>query len=581
MSLHDGDARLRPVPGTSNLRLPGTAVDPDPQWYRKAVFYEVSVRAFADADGDGFGDFVGLTEKLDYLQWLGVDCLWLLPFYESPLRDGGYDVSDFFSILPEYGTLGDAANFLQEAHRRGIRVIADLVVNHTSDQHPWFQESRLDRTNPKADWYVWSDDNTGWPEARVIFLDTEPSNWSWDPVRGQYYWHRFFSHQPDLNFDNPDVQDAMLDVMRFWLDLGLDGFRLDAVPYLFERDGTNGENLPETHAYLKQLRKVVDAEYPGTVLLAEANQWPADVVDYYGDGDEFHMCFHFPVMPRMYMALRREQRYPITEILAQTPPIPDGCQWGIFLRNHDELTLEMVTDDDRDYMWAEYAKYPRMKLNLGIRRRLFPLLDNDRRVAELFHSMLFALPGSPVMYYGDEIGMGDNIYLGDRDGVRTPMQWTPDRNGGFSKADFAQLYLPAVLDPVYGFQAVNVEAQLRNPSSFLQWTHRMLEVRRQHPVFGVGDFQVLPAGNPSILAFVRTCTGPDGLPDTILAVFNLSRFAQPCELFLGEFEGYTPHELLGRVPFPPIGELPYFVTLAPYGFFWFELQTEPPPESSL
>jgi maltose alpha-D-glucosyltransferase/alpha-amylase len=559
-------------------RLPGTAVDPDPQWYRRAVFYEVSVRGFADSNGDGFGDFIGLTEKLDYLQWLGVDCLWLLPFYESPLRDGGYDVSDFFSILPEYGALGDAANFLQEAHRRGIRVIADLVVNHTSDQHPWFQESRQDRTNPKADWYVWGDDNTRWPEARVIFVDTEPSNWSWDPVRGQYFWHRFFSHQPDLNFDNPEVKDALLDVMRFWLDLGLDGFRLDAVPYLFERDGTNGENLPETHAYLKELRKVVDAEYPGTVLLAEANQWPTEVVDYFGTGDEFHMCFHFPVMPRMYMALRREQRYPITEILAQTPPIPDGCQWGIFLRNHDELTLEMVTDEDRDYMWAEYAKDPRMKLNLGIRRRLFPLLDNDRRVAELFHGMIFSLPGSPVMYYGDEIGMGDNIYLGDRDGVRTPMQWTPDRNGGFSKADFAQLYLPPILDPVYGYQAVNVEAQLRNPSSFLQWTHRMLEVRRQHPVFGLGDFQVLPAGNPSILAFVRTCIGPDGHPDVVLSVFNLSRFAQPCELLLGQFLGYTPHELMGRVPFPPIGELPYFVTLPPYGFFWFELQPEVAPE---
>ena len=557
--------------GPTGRRQLTSLLAPDPEWYRKAVFYEVAVRGFFDGNDDGFGDFVGLTEKLDYLQWLGVDCLWLLPFYQSPLKDGGYDVSEFFSVLPDYGTIGDAANFLQEAHHRGIRVIADLVVNHTSDQHPWFQESRRDKTNPKADWYVWGDDPTRWSEARVIFLDTEPSNWTWDPVREQYFWHRFFSHQPDLNFDNPDVQEAILDTMRFWLDLGLDGFRLDAVPYLFERDGTNGENLPETHEYLKRIRKEVDDKYPGTVLLAEANQWPADVVEYYGDGDEFHMCFHFPVMPRMYMGLRREQRYPITEILAQTPPIPDGCQWGIFLRNHDELTLEMVTDDDRDYMWAEYAKDPRMKLNLGIRRRLFPMLDNDRRLAELFHSMLFSLPGSPVMYYGDEIGMGDNIYLPDRDGVRTPMQWTPDRNGGFSRADFAQLYLPPIVDPVYGYQAVNVEAGLRNPSSFLQWVHRMLEVRRQHPVMGVGSFEVLTAGNPSVLGFVRETIGDDGQPDTVLCVFNLSRFAQPVELHLNQYEGYTPHELLGRVPFPPIGELPYFVTLAPYGFFWFEL----------
>jgi maltose alpha-D-glucosyltransferase/alpha-amylase len=549
-----------------------TKVSKDLQWYRKAVFYEVAVRGFYDGNSDGFGDFRGLTEKLDYLEWLGVDCLWLLPFYESPLRDGGYDVSGFYDILPEYGDIGDVTEFLHEAHHRGIRVIADLVLNHTSDQHPWFQESRSSKVNPKADWYVWSDDNTRWSEARVIFLDSEPSNWTWDPVREQFFWHRFFNHQPDLNFDNPEVQEAMLDVVRFWLDVGLDGFRLDAVPYLFERDGTNGENLPETHEYLKRIRKTVDDTYPGTVLLAEANQWPADVVDYFGDGDEFHMCFHFPVMPRMYMALRREQRYPITEILAQTPPIPEGAQWGIFLRNHDELTLEMVTDDDRDYMWAEYAKDPRMKLNLGIRRRLFPLLDNDRRVAELFHALLFALPGSPVMYYGDEIGMGDNIYLGDRDGVRTPMQWTPDRNGGFSKADFAQLYLPSLMDPVYGFQSVNVESQQRNPSSFLQWTRRMLEVRKQHPVFGIGSFEVLTSGNPSALAFVREAMGDDGKRDIVLCVFNLSRFAQPVELHLGQFEGYVPHELLGRVPFPPIGELPYFVTLPPYGFFWFQLQ---------
>jgi maltose alpha-D-glucosyltransferase/alpha-amylase len=544
-------------------------VVPDERWYQNAVFYELSVRGFFDGNDDGFGDFKGLIEKLDYLEWLGVDCLWLLPFYQSPLRDGGYDVSDFFSILPEYGDIGDVAVFLEEAHHRGMRVIADLVVNHTSDQHPWFQESRQSRDNPKADWYVWGDDPNRWSEARIIFLDTEPSNWTWDPQREQYYWHRFFSHQPDLNFDHPEVRDAVLDVLRFWLDLGLDGFRLDAVPYLFERDGTNGENLPETHEFLKQLRKEVDSSYPDTVLLAEANQWPSDVVDYFGDGDEFHMCFHFPVMPRMFMALRREQRYPITEILAQTPDIPDGCQWGIFLRNHDELTLEMVTDDDRDYMWAEYAGDPRMKLNLGIRRRLFPLIDNDLRKAELLHAMLFSLPGSPVMYYGDEIGMGDNIYLGDRDGVRTPMQWTPDRNGGFSKADFARLYLPPVLDPVYGFQAVNIEAQMRDPSSVLQWVRRLLQVRKQHAVFGKGSFEVLGAENPSVFAFVRKIDG-----DVVLCVYNLSRFAQPCELQLAAFEGWTPHELMGRVPFPRIGELPYFVTLAPYGWFWFQLTEE-------
>jgi maltose alpha-D-glucosyltransferase/alpha-amylase len=541
-------------------------VVPDERWYQTAVFYELSVRGFYDGNDDGFGDFKGLIEKLDYLEWLGVDCLWLLPFYQSPLRDGGYDVSDYYSILPEYGDIGDVAVFIEEAHNRGMRVIADLVVNHTSDQHPWFQESRQSRDNPKADWYVWGDDPNRWSEARIIFLDTEPSNWTWDPVREQYYWHRFFSHQPDLNYDNPEVQAALLDVLRFWLDLGLDGFRLDAVPYLYERDGTNGENLPETHEFLKRLRKEVDANYPGTVLLAEANQWPTDVVDYFGDGDEFHMCFHFPVMPRMFMALRREQRYPITEILAQTPDIPDGAQWGIFLRNHDELTLEMVTDDDRDYMWAEYAGDPRMKLNLGIRRRLFPLIDNDLRKAELLHSLLFSLPGSPIMYYGDEIGMGDNIYLGDRDGVRTPMQWTPDRNGGFSRADFARLYLPPVLDPVYGYQAVNVEAQMRDASSILQWVRRLLQVRKQHAVFGQGSFEVLGAENPSVFAFVRQIGD-----DVVLCVYNLSRFAQPCELQLAAFEGYIPHELLGRVPFPRIGELPYFVTLAPYGWFWFQL----------
>ncbi len=449
----------------------------DESWFQRAVFYEVSVRSFFDANGDGTGDLQGLIEKLDYLSWLGVDCLWLLPFYSSPLRDGGYDIADFFTILPEYGKLGDAVRLMEEAHKRGIRIITDLVVNHTSDQHPWFQESRQSRDNPRAEWYVWSDSDQGYPDARIIFTDTERSNWAWDPNRQQYYWHRFFSHQPDLNYDHPEVQEAMMGILRFWLNLGMDGFRLDAVPYLFEREGTNCENLTETHAFLKRLRKAVDAAFPGRVLLAEANQWPSDVVEYFGDSDECHMCFNFPLMPRMFMALRRAQRHPITEILAQTPDVPDGCQWGIFLRNHDELTLEMVTDEDRDYMWNEYAKDPRMKLNIGIRRRLAPLVENDRRVMELFHAMLFSLPGSPILYYGDEIGMGDNVFLGDRDGVRTPMQWSPDRNAGFSRADFAQLYSAPLMDPVYGYQALNVEGELRDPSSLLHWLQRMLQVR--------------------------------------------------------------------------------------------------------
>ena len=573
----------QPVSGTANA---------DIRWYQRAVFYEILVRGFFDANNDGSGDLQGVINKLDYLQWLGVDCLWLLPFYQSPLRDGGYDISDYWTVLPEFGSVGDVAQLVDEAHHRGIRVIADLVMNHTSDQHPWFQESRQDRTNAKADWYVWSDDDQRYSEARIIFVDTEKSNWAWDPQRGQYYWHRFFSHQPDLNYDNPEVAETMLDVCRYWLDVGLDGFRLDAVPYLFERDGTECENLPETHEYLKRLRKEVDSLYPGKVLLAEANQWPEDVVQYFGDGDECHMCFHFPVMPRMFMAVRREQRYPITEILARTPPIPEGAQWGIFLRNHDELTLEMVTDEERDYMWSEYAKDPRMKRNMGIGRRLAPLVDNDRRVAELLHSLLFSLPGSPVLYYGDEIGMGDNIYLGDRDGVRTPMQWAPDRNGGFSRADFAQLYLPPLMDPVYGFQALNVEAQMRNTGSLLHWMRRMLEVRRQHPLFGTGMMEVVSTDNPSVLAFVRSLPasgadeaalgepgspGGEGAPagDCVLCVSNLSRFAQPAQLPLQRWDGMTPIELLGRIPFPPIGELPYFITLPPYGFYWFGLVDRP------
>jgi maltose alpha-D-glucosyltransferase/alpha-amylase len=542
----------------------------DNEWYRTSVFYEVFVRGFFDANGDGTGDLEGLTAKLDYLEWLGVDCLWLLPFYQSPLRDGGYDISDFFTVLPTYGDLADITLLVAETHRRGMRIVADMVMNHTSEANPWFQESRQDKTNPKADWYVWSDTDQRYPEARIIFTDTEHSNWTWDSQRQQYYWHRFFSHQPDLNYDNPDVANAMLDVVRFWLDIGLDGFRLDAVPYLFERDGTNGENLPETHDFLRRVRKEVDTSHPGKVLLAEANQWPADVVDYFGGGDECHMCFHFPLMPRMFMALRRENRHPITEIMAQTPAIPDGCQWGIFLRNHDELTLEMVTDDERDYMYAEYARDPRMKVNIGIRRRLAPLLDNDRRVIELFHALLFSLPGSPVLYYGDEIGMGDNVYLGDRDSVRTPMQWSPDRNGGFSSGDFATLYLPPLMDPVYGYASVNVEAEMRNPSSFLHWLRRMLEVRRGHPVMGIGTFEVVSADNPSVLVYLRASA-----VGTVLCVHNLSRFAQPVELPLGRFEGCHPVELMGRVTFPRIGTLPYLLTLAPYGYLWFDLLEEP------
>lgn len=541
-------------------------LDDSERWYQHAVMYEVLVRGFFDANDDGSGDFLGLRARLDYLSWLGVDCIWLLPFYSSPLRDGGYDISDFFTVLPEFGTVKDIVDFVDEAHKLGIRVIADLVMNHTSDQHPWFVESRSSKTNAKADWYVWNDDDHKYKDARIIFIDSERSNWAWDQTREQYYWHRFFSHQPDLNFDNQEVRDAMLEVVRYWLDMGLDGFRLDAVPYLFEREGTNCENLQDTHDYLRRLRKEVDATHPGKVLLAEANQWPADVVDYFGAGDECHMCFHFPLMPRMYMAVRREERHPITEILAQTPEIPDGCQWGLFLRNHDELTLEMVTDDERDYMYTEYAKDPRMKLNLGIRRRLGPLLDNDRRKMELFHALLFSLPGTPILYYGDEIGMGDNIFSGDRDGVRTPMQWTPDRNGGFSFADFAQLYAAPIMDPVYGYQAVNVESDMRDPSSLLHWLKRMIQVRKQHPLFGIGSFEVVSGGNPSVLAFVRRMN-----EDLVLCVNNLSRFPQPVELPLASFNGKTPVELLGRVPFPKIGELPYLLTLGPYSFYWFQL----------
>jgi maltose alpha-D-glucosyltransferase/alpha-amylase len=537
-----------------------------PLWFKTAVFYELHTRAFFDSSDDGSGDFRGLAQKLDYLQWLGIDCIWLLPFYPSPLRDGGYDIADFYDVHEDFGTLDDFREFVREAHERGLRVIADLVMNHTSSDHPWFQESRSSPESPKRDWYVWSDDPTRYADARIIFVDTEASNWTWDPVAEQHYWHRFFHHQPDLNYENPEVQEAMLDVLRFWLDIGLDGFRLDAVPYLFEEEGTSSENLPQTHEYLKRVRAEVDARYPDRVLLAEANQWPEDVVHYFGDGDECHMAFHFPVMPRMFMGLRREEAKPILEILDRTPRIPESAQWGLFLRNHDELTLEMVTDEERDYMYAEYARDPRMKLNLGIRRRLAPLLDGGRDEIELMHAILFSLPGSPVLYYGDEIGMGDNVYLGDRDGVRTPMQWTGDRNGGFSRADFAQLYLPPLMDPVFGYQAVNVEAQLRSPTSLLRWLRRFIELRKQHPVFGLGDYEALRPENPRIFAHVRTYLG-----DIVLCVHNLARTAQAVELDLSRYEGRVPVEMFGRTPFPAIGELPYLLTLGPRGFFWFQL----------
>ncbi len=574
-------APSEPVPDSFSFAKPR-----DPRWYQHAVFYEVLVRGFHDSNGDGTGDIRGLTSRLDYLQWLGIDCIWLLPIYDSPLRDGGYDISDFMSILSEFGNIGDFVELVEEAHERGIRVIADLVMNHTSDQHPWFQQSRTDPDGPFGDFYVWSDTDDRYSEARIIFVDTERSNWTFDEVRGQYYWHRFFSHQPDLNYENPKVQDAMLEVLRFWLDLGIDGFRLDAVPYLYEREGTNCENLKETHEYLKRVRTEIDRLYPDRVLLAEANQWPADVVEYFGDpeagGDECHMAFHFPLMPRIFMAVRREQRYPISEILAQTPPIPSGCQWGIFLRNHDELTLEMVADDERDYMYAEYARDPRMKANIGIRRRLAPLLDNDRNQLELFTALLLSLPGSPVLYYGDEIGMGDNIWLGDRDGVRTPMQWTPDRNAGFSGCDPARLYLPLIMDPIYGYQALNIEAQERNGGSLLHWTRRMIEIRKRHPVFGRGDYEELNSSNPSVLAFVReyrhSATEPPDPEaeetDMILCVNNLSRFPQPVELDLRRFKGISPVECMGGVVFPSIGELSYLLTLPGHGFYWFLL---PPP----
>ncbi|MFF2430889.1 maltose alpha-D-glucosyltransferase [Streptomyces mirabilis] len=554
------------------------AVLGEPDWFKRAVFYEVLARSFYDSDGDGTGDLRGLSDKLDYLQWLGIDCLWLPPFYASPLRDGGYDISDYRTVLREFGSIDDFVALLDAAHDRGIRVIIDLVMNHTSDAHPWFQQSRTDPQGPYGDFYMWADDDRGYPDARIIFVDSETSNWTYDPVRGQYFWHRFFSHQPDLNYDNPRVQDAMLDVLRFWLDLGIDGFRLDAVPYLFAREGTDCENLPETHDFLRLVRKVVDDEYPGRVLLAEANQWPHDAVDYFGDaasgGDECHMAFHFPLMPRIFMAVRRESRRPISDILAATPAIPEGGQWVIFLRNHDELTLEMVTDEERDFMWAEYAKDPRMRANIGIRRRLAPLLDNDRKQIELFTALLLSLPGSPVLYYGDEIGMGDNIWLGDRDAVRTPMQWAPDRNAGFSEAEPGRLRLPVNMDAVYGYQSVNVEAQLKSPASLLNWTRRILGVRRAHPAFGLGTYLELATSNDKVIAFIREHTLEDGTRDVVVCVNNLSASPQPVALHLPAAVGTRPVELTGGAVFPPVDEDPYRLTLSGYGAYWFALAAE-------
>ncbi|WP_445263047.1 maltose alpha-D-glucosyltransferase [Pseudokineococcus sp. 1T1Z-3] len=548
----------------------------DPDWYRKAVFYEVLVRAFSDSNGSGSGDFTGLIGRLDYLQWLGVDCLWLPPFYASPLRDGGYDISDYYSVLSEFGTLADFTELVAQAHARGIRIVTDLVMNHTSDAHPWFQASRSDPEGPYGDFYVWSDTTERYEDARIIFVDTETSNWTFDPVRRQYFWHRFFSHQPDLNFENPAVGEAMFDVVRYWLDLGIDGFRLDAVPYLFEEEGTNCENLPRTHDFLKSLRQMVDREYPGRILLAEANQPPEDVVAYYGEADdpECHMCFHFPVMPRLYSSVREGRAAPILDTLAETPEIPAGAQWGTFLRNHDELTLEMVSTEERAAMYGWYAPDPRMRANVGIRRRLAPLVDGSRAEVELLHALLLSLPGSPCLYYGDEIGMGDNIWLDDRDSVRTPMQWTPDRNAGFSTADPGKLYLPTVQSLVYSFGAVNVEAALASSSSLLHWVRALLALRRQHPVFGVGTYVPLHADNPAVLAFLRVVDDEEsarsGLePETVLCVANLAAAPQASSLRLPGREGHDLVDLFGGAGFPRVGDdgrLP--VTLGARDFLW-------------
>ena len=555
-----------------------TAAD-DPLWYKDAVIYQLHVKSFFDSNNDGIGDFAGLIAKLDYIADLGVTAIWLLPFYPSPRRDDGYDIAEYRDVSADYGTMEEVRAFIDAAHERGLRVITELIINHTSDQHPWFQAARLAPPgSPERNFYVWSDDDKLYSGTRIIFLDTEKSNWTWDEEAGAYFWHRFYSHQPDLNFDNPEVLKEVLSIMHFWLDAGIDGLRLDAIPYLIERDGTSNENLPETHEILKKIREDLDQHYEGKMLLAEANMWPEDTQQYFGQNEErteeCHMAFHFPLMPRIFMAVRRESRFPISEILAQTPDIPEMAQWGIFLRNHDELTLEMVTDEERDYMYAEYAKDPRMKANVGIRRRLAPLLDNDRNQMELFTALLLSLPGSPVLYYGDEIGMGDNIWLGDRDGVRTPMQWTPDRNAGFSTATPGRLYLPPNQDAIYGYQSVNIEAQRDTSTSLLNWTRTMLSIRRRHDAFAVGSFRELGGTNPSVLAYVRELE-QDGRTDVVLCVNNLSRFPQPIELNLQAWNGHIPVEMTGHVEFPRIGNLPYLLTLPGHGFYWFMLRPDP------
>ncbi|CAN0626621.1 maltose alpha-D-glucosyltransferase / alpha-amylase [Burkholderia multivorans] len=564
------DGTLRP----RRARRKGAALcADDPLWYKDAIIYQVHVKSFFDSNNDGIGDFPGLISRLDYIAELGVDTVWLLPFYPSPRRDDGYDISDYRNVHPDYGTLADVRHFIREAHARGIRLITELVINHTSDQHPWFQRARhAKRGSVHRDYYVWSDTDTKYAGTRIIFLDTETSNWTYDPIARQYYWHRFYSHQPDLNFDNPAVVREVLQVMRFWLDLGIDGLRLDAVPYLVERDGTSNENLPETHAILKQIRAAIDAEYPNRMLLAEANQWPEDVQEYFGDEDECHMAFHFPLMPRIYMSIASEDRFPIIDIMRQTPALAPGNQWAVFLRNHDELTLEMVTDSERDLLWATYASDRRARLNLGIRRRLAPLMERDRRRIELINSLLLSMPGTPVIYYGDELGMGDNIHLGDRDGVRTPMQWSSDRNGGFSRADPEQLVLPPVMGSLYGYDAVNVEAQTRDPHSLLNWTRRILATRRTTQAFGRGTIRFLRPENRKILAYLRELDGKE----PVLCVVNLSRASQAVELDLSEFAGYVPVEMTSDSPFPPIGQLPYLLTFPPYGYLWFVLSPDGP-----
>ena len=543
------------------------ALQEDNLWYKDAVIYQLHVRTFCDSNGDGIGDFVGMTQRLDYLQELGTNTIWLLPFYPSPLRDDGYDIADYTAVHPSYGTLDDFRAFLNAAHNRGLRVIIEMVMNHTSDQHPWFQEARSSRDNLKRDWYVWSDTDTKYKGVRIIFIDTELSNWTWDPVSKSYYWHRFFSHQPDLNFDNPDVFEAIWEIMRFWLDMGVDGFRLDAVPYLVEREGTSCENLPETHAVIKEVRKRLDQFYPGRMLLAEANQWPADVRAYFGDGDEFHTAFHFPLMPRMFMAVKLEDRKPIIEILDQTPPIPANCQWCIFLRNHDELTLEMVTDVERDYMYDEYATDKTMRINLGIRRRLAPMMENDRRRIELLNGLLMSMPGTPIVYYGDEIGMGDNIYLGDRNGVRTPMQWNGGTNAGFSFADPERLYSPLISNSLYGYQVVNVDSQRRFSHSLLSWMKALIKTRNSYRVFSRGTMEFLRPSNHRVLAYIRELGN-----EKILVVNNLSSSAQAVELDVQRYKGYIPIEMFGRNLFPRFGDLPYLLTLGPYQFYWFRLR---------